>query len=56
MEYLKRRVHVLDEGFVLPEKDRIVLKQLVGRFSNDAYADYARYFFYEFTSVRRIEC
>ena len=55
MEYLKRGIHVLEENYVLPEKDKIALAQLAEKYKNDPYIDYAQYFLHRFDKVKRAE-
>jgi hypothetical protein len=55
MEYLRAGVHVLSEGYVLPEKDRTILRQLLERHPKDPYAEYAKHFLHDFKLLRRPE-
>jgi hypothetical protein len=55
MEFLRAGVHVLAESYILPEKDRIILDQLLQSYPNDPYSDYARYFLHRFAEVHRQE-
>ena len=47
--------HVLGEAYVLPIKDRIVLRQLIKKYPNDPFKDYASYFLHDFKAIKRPE-
>ena len=55
MEYLRRGIHVMDEGYVLPAKDKIILKRIAQQSTQDAYIEYAWYFLHAFDRVSRPE-
>ena len=55
MEFLRAGTHVLGEAYVLPIKDRIVLRQLIKKYPNDPFKDYASYFLHDFKAIKRPE-
>jgi hypothetical protein len=55
MEHLRAGRHVTDEGYVLREKDRVVLEQFAEQHPSDEFVDYAHYFLHDFYRVRRPE-
>jgi tetratricopeptide (TPR) repeat protein len=52
MEYLRARTHVLDEKYILRDKDKIILSNVIAAEPDDAFVEFARYFLHDFANVK----